>query len=70
MTVKATDADDPTTQNGMIGYKLLNGTDLFNINNNGLQLETLGHKSYLSIYLSILINKQIVLQFKVTFILF
>nr|AMR55388.1 cadherin-5 [Schizothorax prenanti] len=35
MTVKATDADDPTTQNGMIGYKLLNGTDLFNINNNG-----------------------------------
>lgn len=42
MTVKATDADDPTTQNGMIGYKLLNGTDLFNINNKGLQLDTLG----------------------------
>ncbi|XP_058639185.1 cadherin-5 [Onychostoma macrolepis] len=39
MTVKATDADDPTTQNGMIGYKLLNGTDLFNIiniNNTGV----------------------------------
>ncbi|XP_016105250.1 cadherin-5-like isoform X2 [Sinocyclocheilus grahami] len=35
MTVKATDADDPTTQNGMIGYKLLNGTDLFAINNKG-----------------------------------
>ncbi|XP_073693013.1 cadherin-5 [Garra rufa] len=35
MTVKATDADDPTTQNGMVGYKLLNGTDLFSINNDG-----------------------------------
>ncbi|XP_043100166.1 cadherin-5 [Puntigrus tetrazona] len=35
MTVKATDADDPTTQNGMIGYSLLNGTNLFNINNKG-----------------------------------
>ncbi|KAK2914027.1 hypothetical protein Q8A67_002426 [Cirrhinus molitorella] len=35
MSVKATDADDPTTQNGMVGYKLLNGTDLFSINYNG-----------------------------------
>ncbi|KAK2914028.1 hypothetical protein Q8A67_002427 [Cirrhinus molitorella] len=34
MSVKATDADDPTTQNGMVVYKLLNGTDLF-INYNG-----------------------------------
>ncbi|RXN12486.1 cadherin-5-like protein [Labeo rohita] len=33
MTVNVTDADDPTTQNGMVGYKLLNGTDLFSINN-------------------------------------
>lgn len=36
MTVKATDADDPTTQNGRIEYKLLNGTDLFQINNEGV----------------------------------
>ncbi|XP_051501240.1 cadherin-5 [Myxocyprinus asiaticus] len=36
MTVEATDADDPTTQNGMIEYKLLNGTDLFHINNKGV----------------------------------
>ncbi|KAL1271119.1 hypothetical protein QQF64_030135 [Cirrhinus molitorella] len=35
MSVKATDADDPTTQNGMVVYKLLNGTDLFSINYNG-----------------------------------
>ncbi|XP_077085394.1 cadherin-5 [Siphateles boraxobius] len=35
MTVNATDADDPTTQNGKIEYRLLNGTDLFNINNEG-----------------------------------
>lgn len=35
MTVKATDADDPTTQNGKIEYKLLNGTDLFQINDEG-----------------------------------
>ncbi|XP_026123649.1 cadherin-5 [Carassius auratus] len=35
MTVTATDADDPSIQNGMIGYKLLNGTDLFSINNEG-----------------------------------
>uniref|UniRef100_A0A8C1F9A4 Cadherin-5 n=1 Tax=Cyprinus carpio carpio TaxID=630221 RepID=A0A8C1F9A4_CYPCA len=35
MTVTATDADDRSTQNGMIGYKLLNGTDLFTINNEG-----------------------------------
>ncbi|XP_059389974.1 cadherin-5 [Carassius carassius] len=35
MTVTATDADDQSTQNGMIGYKLLNGTDLFSINNEG-----------------------------------
>uniref|UniRef100_A0A8C2L5C5 Cadherin-5 n=1 Tax=Cyprinus carpio TaxID=7962 RepID=A0A8C2L5C5_CYPCA len=33
MTVNATDADDGSTQNGRIEYKLLNGTDLFNINN-------------------------------------
>ncbi|XP_056599536.1 cadherin-5 [Triplophysa dalaica] len=36
MTVKATDADDPTTQNGKIEYKLLNGTDLFQINDEGV----------------------------------
>ncbi|XP_016088948.1 cadherin-5-like [Sinocyclocheilus grahami] len=35
MTVNATDADDGNTQNGRIEYKLLNGTDLFNINNKG-----------------------------------
>lgn len=40
MTVKATDADDPTTQNGRIEYKLLNGTDLFQINNDGKHLVT------------------------------
>uniref|UniRef100_A0A8C2J8E9 Cadherin-5 n=1 Tax=Cyprinus carpio TaxID=7962 RepID=A0A8C2J8E9_CYPCA len=33
MTVNATDADDGSTPNGRIEYKLLNGTDLFNINN-------------------------------------
>ncbi|XP_073722623.1 cadherin-5-like [Misgurnus anguillicaudatus] len=36
MTVKATDADDPTTPNGQIEYKLLNGTDLFQINSEGV----------------------------------
>ncbi|XP_052008091.1 cadherin-5 [Xyrauchen texanus] len=36
MTVEATDADDPTTKNGMIEYKLLNGTDLFHINSKGV----------------------------------
>lgn len=35
MTVNATDADDPTTQNGKIEYRLLNGTDVFNINKEG-----------------------------------
>ncbi|XP_065145374.1 cadherin-5 [Paramisgurnus dabryanus] len=35
MTVKAADADDPTTPNGKIEYKLLNGTDLFQISNEG-----------------------------------
>ncbi|XP_016363337.1 cadherin-5-like [Sinocyclocheilus anshuiensis] len=35
MTVNATDADDGNTQNGRVEYKLLNGTDLFNINNKG-----------------------------------
>jgi len=38
MRVNATDADDPTTQNGMIEYRLLNGTDLFNINHEGVYL--------------------------------
>ncbi|XP_051562731.1 cadherin-5-like [Myxocyprinus asiaticus] len=36
MTVEATDADDPTTNNGVIEYKLLNGTDLFQINKKGV----------------------------------
>lgn len=36
MTVNATDADDPTTQNGKIEYRLLNGTDVFNINKEGI----------------------------------
>lgn len=31
MNVMATDKDDPTTPNGMVTYKLLNGTDLFDI---------------------------------------
>ncbi|KAG7468552.1 hypothetical protein MATL_G00144190 [Megalops atlanticus] len=35
LTVTATDADDPTTANGRIAYKLLNGTDLFDINGQG-----------------------------------
>ncbi|TRY59769.1 hypothetical protein DNTS_027176 [Danionella cerebrum] len=36
MKVNVTDKDDPTTQNGMIEYKLLNGTDLFSINQDGV----------------------------------
>lgn len=36
MTVNATDADDPTTPNGKLEYRLLNGTDIFNINNEGI----------------------------------
>ncbi|XP_073715295.1 cadherin-5 [Misgurnus anguillicaudatus] len=36
MTVKATDADDPTIPNGQIEYKLMNGTDLFQIDNEGV----------------------------------
>ncbi|KAL2088638.1 hypothetical protein ACEWY4_015537 [Coilia grayii] len=31
MTVNATDDDDPTTDNGKVRYKLLNGTDIFSI---------------------------------------
>ncbi|XP_036419158.1 cadherin-6-like [Colossoma macropomum] len=34
LTVKATDADDPTTPNGNIVYKLLNGSQYFSINSN------------------------------------
>ncbi|XP_067258180.1 cadherin-5 [Chanodichthys erythropterus] len=40
MTVTATDADDPTTQNGEIEYKLLNGTDLFKINRTTGEIQT------------------------------
>lgn len=36
MKVKATDADDSSTENGKIAFSLLNGTDLFNINHNGV----------------------------------
>ncbi|XP_048886699.1 cadherin-5 [Brienomyrus brachyistius] len=35
MTVTATDYDDPTTPNGNLEYKLLNGTDLFTIDEGG-----------------------------------
>ncbi|KAJ8339980.1 hypothetical protein SKAU_G00346130 [Synaphobranchus kaupii] len=35
LKVIATDADDPTTSNGQVIYRLLNGTDLFSINNMG-----------------------------------
>ncbi|XP_036391289.1 cadherin-5-like [Megalops cyprinoides] len=35
LTVTATDADDPTTANGQLEYKLLNGTDDFEIDRNG-----------------------------------
>ncbi|NP_001003983.1 cadherin-5 precursor [Danio rerio] len=35
MKVKATDADDSSTENGRIDFKLLNGTDLFKIKPNG-----------------------------------
>lgn len=38
MTVNATDADDPTTPNGKIEYELLNGTDLFKINDKGIYI--------------------------------
>ncbi|KAL4613597.1 cadherin-5 [Arapaima gigas] len=36
LTVTATDADDPTTENGKVAYSLQNGTDLFKINANGV----------------------------------
>lgn len=32
LNVTATDKDDPSTPNGMVTYKLLNGTDVFSIN--------------------------------------
>ncbi|KAJ8249413.1 hypothetical protein GJAV_G00234530 [Gymnothorax javanicus] len=35
LTVTATDADDPTTANGQIEYKLLAGSDVFDIDKNG-----------------------------------
>ncbi|XP_061101919.1 cadherin-5-like [Conger conger] len=35
LKVTATDADDPTTSNGQVAYRLLNGTDLFSINSMG-----------------------------------
>lgn len=35
MTVTATDYDDPTTPNGKLEYKLLNGTNLFTIDQRG-----------------------------------
>ncbi|KAL6461326.1 hypothetical protein MHYP_G00294700 [Metynnis hypsauchen] len=34
LTVKATDADDPTSPNGNVAYKLLNGSQYFSINSN------------------------------------
>uniref|UniRef100_A0A8C9WBL2 Cadherin-5 n=1 Tax=Scleropages formosus TaxID=113540 RepID=A0A8C9WBL2_SCLFO len=36
LTVTATDADDPTTGNGKVGYMLKNGTDLFDIDPQGV----------------------------------
>ncbi|XP_051993183.1 cadherin-5-like [Xyrauchen texanus] len=36
MTVEATDADDPTTNYGVIEYNLINGTDLFHIDKKGV----------------------------------
>ncbi|XP_064168666.1 cadherin-5-like isoform X1 [Anguilla rostrata] len=35
LTVTATDADDPTTANGQVEYKLLNGNDVFEIDESG-----------------------------------
>ncbi|KAJ8252378.1 hypothetical protein COCON_G00216900 [Conger conger] len=35
LTVTATDADDPTTANGQVEYKLLNENDIFEIDNSG-----------------------------------
>ncbi|KAJ8343699.1 hypothetical protein SKAU_G00310280 [Synaphobranchus kaupii] len=35
LTVTATDADDPTTANGQVEYKLLNGNDVFEIDKHG-----------------------------------
>ncbi|XP_062405320.1 cadherin-5 [Sardina pilchardus] len=36
LAVKATDADDTSTVNGLVEYKLLNGTDFFKIDGNGI----------------------------------